>query len=431
MSAHAASFGGTTVVNLSVKSLSRKWLIGASPIPPGGARRLLAMRLAVAAIAASAALIGVLPAVLFLDRGVSLPIVSAIVVFFSLIFVFEIRPTHLQQPGFFEFVAAWLTAISQGALVAFFALFLYMAVRGVNWLTRYAVSFFGWTLTSDWATAGAWIAYAFGGLLLIGSALTSVRGVWQALYPSVAGYATPFRKVARHQWGMAALTLAVIAVIAFVWFAFAWPLWRLGMWGCFLASVVLLYATMVPWEASQQESAPRGFTSAEAAVGAILRALGFTVVEQPRTGFPEFDPYLDDLDFAISRDDRLFAMLVEEAREGRPLTLHHFSRVAIAAHALAAAARRQQETVTIEAVLVVVGQAVRPEFLSFASDQDVRVIQIDPRELEVGLKDPSMLEERGRRLFRSLLEAPEDRPSVQLRAPSGEFSLSQERLGRS
>jgi hypothetical protein len=418
----------------ALKTSSRRWLSAPSPIPLDGGGLLVLTRLGVAIISASATIVGLLPAALYLNRGAGLWFVIAVVILFSLVVACRIRLTHLQQPSLFEFVAVWLTAISQGALVSFLTLQTYLIVRAANWLTKTFLRLVGYSLTIDWSGPATGIAVGFGGLLLLGIVVITTKGVRQVLYPPVAGYGTPFRGVARSLLGKVALSIALAGAIAFTVFAFVWPLQRLGFWWCFFFASGFFMSTMYAWQMSQEKTAPRAFSSVEEAIGAMLRVLGFAIVEQPRTGLPEIDPYLADLDFAISRGDRSFAMLVQETNESRPIVAQDVSRVAIAAHALSAAARKQaEESPRIEAVLVVVGISISNEVFEFAMQQDVKVIHVvAATDLLPESKEGTVFKDAAVRLFHPLLEdRAEQSVAAMMASPLNQFSLSRDQLGRS
>jgi hypothetical protein len=376
-------------------------------LPGADGRRLFLTRFGIAAISTAACTVGLLPAIVYLDRGLLLVFAIAAVALVSTVAAFHIQPAHLHQPGPLEFIAAGLSAISQGAIVSVMALVTYMTIRGLHWIAGWLLGWLGYELPFGWPRLATIFALGIGGLGLLGAVIPTVKGIWQALYPPVAGYPTPFRSVARSALGRAALIAGLVAAVAFTVFAVTWPLSRLGFWWCLAIAYLLAGATINAWSISQKRTAPRTFTTAKDAVGAILRAMGYAVVAQPRTGLPEIDPYLAELDFAVSRDDTLFAILVQEPDSSRRSDLECVTQVLVAAFALLEGTRKLGgELTAVQPVLVAVGPERGDNVSSFEPSDRVLVVRVtDPAVLRAPGNDEAQLRLLGDQLFGRLATA--------------------------
>ena len=399
---------------------------GTVAVPGDGGSRLFLTRLGIAAISTASCTIGLLPSIMYLDRGSLIVIAIAIVGFMALVAAFQIQPTHLNQPGALEFIAAGLSAISQGALVSVMALVSYISVRGLHWATNWVLGWVGLSLPFGWSRPALLFALAVGGIGLLGAVVPTVKGVWRALYPPVAGFPTPFRDFARSRMGQAALAAAVVAAIAFTVFAFAWPLSRLGFWPCLIIAYLLAGATMFAWSMSQEKTAPRTFTTSEDAISAMLRAMGYLVVEQPRTGLPEIDPYLAELDFAVSSDDRVFAMLIQKTDAARRSDLQCVAQVLIAARALADGTKKLGGNLPpVEPVLLLIGATRGEDLSSFEYSNRVLVLRLqEASELQTASQDEQALRVRGEQIFAALAGPRPGSAAARAAAPTAAASQS-------
>ncbi len=385
---------------------SGSWLIS-SPKSPSNVGRLAANLGLIALIAVIAAIIGLLPALLFARNAYITATAITIAAAFAFVTVLRIRPTHLEMATLPEFAAVGLAAISQGAVVSFLALSFYAAVTVTHFIGDKVIGVFGYRFISDWTSVAAGFGIVIGIVTLPGLTIQAVKGIMQAMFPPVAGYPTPYWKWARSPWkSLLVIALAVIAL--------ALPV--LALLGFFspasflsylIVSFVLVGATASAWTTGQTQTASRHFTNVEGSIGAMLRAMEFAVVEQPRTGSPQHDPYLADIDFGASKDGRNFVLLIKEYNERALPNVHDVSSVSFAADALSDALTLDP-TLRFSPVLVAIGDVATEQVEKFARYAGVAVISVPDRTrlLSAG-PDPADLRAKGTEIFRELL-APRD-----------------------
>jgi hypothetical protein len=376
-------------------------------LPGQAGSGLLWTRLGVGLLSTAGCTIGLLPSIVYLDRGYLVAGAVVLLAVLSIVAAFQIQPTHVHQPGPLEFMAAGLSAISQGALVSIMALVFYIAFRWAHWLANAILGWFGLALPFPWVLPATILGAGTGVVALIGVAAPTVKGVWQALYPPVAGFPTPFRRFARSTIGQVVLSAAVVAAVAFTVFALRWPLSRLGFWPCLVIAYVLMGATIHAWLMSQEKTAPRTFTSSQEAIGAMLRTLGYQVVAQPRTGFPEIDPFLAELDFAVSRDDQVYAMLIRDAEASPRSDVECVTQVLIATRALVEGAKKLGgELPHVQPVLVLIGGRLGDDPSSFEPSGRVLILRLpNAKALQTANRDERALRLFGAQLFDDLADA--------------------------
>lgn len=388
-------------------------------------------KLGVGLTAAVACSIGLLPAALYIGRGFTVPLALLLVASCAGLTVAQIRPSNLHLPSPPEFAAAALSAIAPAASVSLVTLVIHRIVYGVFWLIDLVAGLFGNSLAVGWRGPADAIAIISGALLLPGIVVSTTKGIWQLVFPSVTGYGTPFRGFVRSGLGRAAVSALLLLSLTFMVFTYAWPLPHLDYWICLLIAFGLVAATLPAWRSSQQAAAPRALSSIEEAVGAMLRSLGFRVVARPRTRDPEIDPYLADLDFVIAREQRTYAVMVQVP--GSPENdLQLAYRLLIARHALATAARKSgEEEVRIDSVLVVVGGEPSAALASFAAEwkAEGRLIVVpapDAAELQAAGDDEERLRTLAQRTFASAFATPSSPPDAPDASPSapGPYELT-------
>jgi hypothetical protein len=391
----------------------------------------LFVRLEVAVIGGFATTVGMVPAALYFSHHpFVIPVVFAAALAAALVAAFQIKPTNLIPPPTFEVLAAALSAISQGTIISIAILVMFGIFNGLFWLVNAALGFFGSSIPAATTEYLHYAVMVFGGLAILGSSGSTVKSLWQMLYPPVAGYSTPFHGLVRSRYGKPILIAGSVAVVAFVLLAKAYPLTSYRWLGYMGANYLLLMSTITAWETARKKVAPRVFTTSEEAVGAILKAMDFQLIEQPRTGFAGIDPYLAELDFAALHGTRTFAIMVQDDTSGPQVPspvqtteqshgtyprsdFECVSQVSMASHALEEGSKRLgAELAAVEPVLVLVARDDSDTLQSFAPSQGVTVIRIpDAAALQPEKNDSAQLKEIGQRLFSLLLADRAERPA--------------------
>ena len=370
--------------------------------PNRDSARLSMVRIAVGIITATATFVALLPSALFLGKGAMLWYGAGLIVVITVLAVVQLTPAHLHTPSVLELMASFLSALSLGSMASIASLGCYSAVQFLHWVASKVAGLFNWTIPFGWERPATVVGYFVAAILIPGIVIATAKGLMQALFPSVAGYSTPFHRLLRKPWVPFLVGAVFMLVVAFVVLAFTWPRERFGVSASIITSFVIFIGTMWAWSGAQQETAPRAFTNAEDAIGELLKALGWALLTQPRTGQAEIDPFLAEIDFLATRQDRALLVLVTSPGLTEQEVVRKAANVALASSALTAADEKSQaNSKPVEPVLVVLESEVSSKLHVFSNHQGVTVVHVPSvAELQpVGANSPSTTKEIAERIF--------------------------------
>jgi hypothetical protein len=306
-----------------------------------------------------------------------------------------------------ELMASFLSALSLGSITSIASLGSYVSVQFLHWSASKIAGLFDRAIPFGSEGPATVFGYFVAAMLIPGVVIMTTKGLMQALFPSVAGYSTPFQRFLRKPWVPVLVCAAFIMVFAYAVVAFSWPRERFGLGASSITSFLVFLGTMWAWAGAQQETAPRAFTNAEDTIGELLKALGWALLPQPRTGQAEIDPFLAEIDFLATRQDRALVVLVTSRGLTEQEVLRKAANVALASSALSAAGEKSQaNSKPVEPVLVVLESEVSSKLHVFTNHQGVTVVHVPSvAELQpVDASSPSATKEIAERIFGEALK---------------------------
>jgi len=309
--------------------------------------------------------------------------------------VVRLRTASTARPAAPEFVLAAIEAVAPAAILcgAFFV------VYGIVDLFVWALSYtsLGWNSDHEARRVASLFALA----LVPTFTYITLESVRKKLYPPVAGVPSRYhayvaRDPGRLAVGAAFALLVPAGAIAYLLVAGVSSLWAVAGLAAYTA-----FASVAASPPGEREEP--GHASGEV-VGRLERAFaaaGYAVVRQPRTGEPEIDPLLVDVDLLAQKEDR--CVVVEIKRGGadaRPLSWTDGTRVATAARVLefdfppissaeSSKSALRGKIAHMDPVLVLVDVAADPSLKSFAKNERVTILSIRTAQREASVAYPA------------------------------------------
>lgn len=390
---------------------------GESPVP---------RRLRLAGAVAGAMVIGLLPFALFLGRLQGVILVAAAVggVLIASWTLRDETTGATTEPHGGELVlggAASLALTTVASLLAIGSYWLvFGALSGAN-----AVA--GWLELEGRLATGLWAGRISLGVLLLsglGAARAATEQLVRRLHPSTAGFRSPYYVLLLERRRLVVLGVAAALVLIALFFVFPPP----GR-GFAVALIFFLFYFGISLENLGEPRRGRsGKKSALEAIEKLFRAAGYETISSPRTGRPEVDPLITNVDLLAISDERAWIVEVKAWGKG-PVEWHEASRLRRSTDALAGELLTVSERTA--PLMVLVGRDRAESLNRYLEDDPVSIAELAGRERVEEIlaeSDPDRLREQAVRHLG--VEPASDAPRIAAgdRPPAPETAAAEGRL---
>jgi hypothetical protein len=327
-------------------------------------------RFGLAAIVAAGIGVGVFPYLLFIpDRAyfvLPIVVVGSALVAFSVLGTIQTRVT--EEPSLGEWLLASWSAVAYGSQIAGAGMILYGVWYLLVYLGGYLARLTGADVHPPAAEWASWVSL-MGGALLAVAPVESAKGLVASLYPSAAGSRSAFFPLLSKRWGIGLAVLGVVAGLA-IMAVLLDPRGKAFAVGLLL----LLFYSSFPLTELRVRQAGLDAEAVES-ISRVLERSGYSVMRSPRTGRPEIDPLIDDVDLLVEGDERAFALEIKSSAADALVEWNAAAGLKTAASVLEAELT-QGSRLSIRPVLVVVGGRIAPSLSHFSEQESVPVIHL-------------------------------------------------------
>lgn len=218
-------------------------------------------------------------------------------------------PFSTEKPGLLEQILAWVATLYMPAFLGSIAMLLHFLFSwlgwGASWLIRLGLPQFSFDNVAFSASVISILAM----LTVLFSLLLPADQAARQLFTNVAGINSAFYDLAVSKRKSTLPKLAIILVLLLVWAVYgAWRGW-LGNAGYQFVMMfsLFLYASTLTTENLEPKQTNK-VSRVTWAAAELLRRDGYEVQTLPRTGLPDTDPLLLEIDLCARKDDHLLVM---------------------------------------------------------------------------------------------------------------------------
>lgn len=265
-------------------------------------------------------MVGIMPVIVLTRGAYLLPFFFFAMVAIAAAYFFFNKAARkkLQAPetyplNFLELLSAALSAVSAWALSGFIWYICYRVAIFIGWLVA-LIGVFG---AFNYEAIAFWVTLSIACLLGIGVFIASLSEMISKLYPNTTSFHSIFYELAtrRRRWLITCLLIGV-AVPALVGLIGYFLIGSLGTWFYLFLQLYLFIATSgLSAVARPGHSAKQPSASAVEAVIKLLNNVGYKVIQQPKIGDKELDPFLINLDLLAYNDERALAVEIKTQKE--------------------------------------------------------------------------------------------------------------------
>jgi hypothetical protein len=245
---------------------------------------------------------------------------------------------------------------------------------GLASLASYLLKLFNFTLAVDPSIWGYWVSLPFAAVFAFALPFPGARDLFYNLYPRTAGSRSAFFQLLG-RLGRVALFAALVAalVITLVFLPLR------GTWFPILFSLLLFYSSFPLARLGERRPARRQTEIGER-LARLLEGAGYNVSRPPRTGNPEVDPLIRNIDILARSETRAFAIGVKSTGPATSVEWNEAAALSTASSVLDDELAGDAEThVRIEPILVLVGRGLAPSLEQFSEKEGVPVLHFaDP-----------------------------------------------------
>lgn len=261
-------------------------------------------------------------------------------------------------------VGGWNAAL-QGSTLSLMGLFFYFCGYWIWRAVSVVVSLFDGQMISSAQAWGFWTSLVWVVFLAVFIVGTVAEAIANKLYPPTAGMRSPYLSLLQERRTLALLLLATLAgvTIAIVYL-------EPGRWPYSLILALGLFYPAMAIENHERQTATPQKARVVGAIEKLLNHAGYTTLVSPRTGRSDLDPFLKSVDLLAESAHRNLVLEVKSRhRTTTPVPWESASLLRTAASAMQEALAEQDESRTVEPLLVVVGRAIAPSLESFSEKE--------------------------------------------------------------
>jgi hypothetical protein len=330
-------------------------------------------KVALVALVTMGSAIGLLPYFLFIER---LPYLGAVVAASAAIAFLKLRKSDAlaaENPSLGEWLLAAWSAVGLPAGASMLGLLLYAIVYCVAQFVVWVLGLVGAHPTADPSSMARWTSLVIAGMFMLWASSEGSRHLLRGLYPRTAGTRSVFFPLLNRPYLLAGIVAGFLVALGLMLaFAHDWPRAFPVVLGLmiFYSSFPLARLLDVPKAADRQCET----------LAMLFERAGYRVVRSPRTGKPEVDPLIQNVDLFVRAGGNAFAVQVQSLEPSAKADWHLASALRTAASIL------EQEWTDEEAaplhvtpVLVIVGGEITPSLTRFKEAESIPVAEFkDP-----------------------------------------------------
>jgi hypothetical protein len=296
---------------------------------------------------------------------------AAIVVGLATIALRTFAPPTTWRPSVIEFALAGLNMVSSASFL------------GLCWLALYGVGYWGcrtlveiFHIQADARTYGLVFSTPFIFVMALGLTWEAIQSGAGQLYPERAGLPSRYYTLAAQ--GRRRIVISAVFVVLILGLTMA--LFRLAGNNAVVDILCLMYlfgvaSAVRPRRASEPQQAGRPLVER---IASELEENGFVTILSPRTGLPDLDPLLADLDlFAYRGEDGLAVEVKTQTGRDGSVDWKAVTGLVNAARVLRdATSELPNGVVRVTPMLILVDSEPDPSLLKFCSRESVPVVSV-------------------------------------------------------